>query len=278
MSLQSCSPRLHTVLGRSALVAMLVLASGCSLFDRAYVGTVNMVDPDQSRLKQETRWLNPHPNFRLVNQDQMVVYVRARDSANSGLNIRRDLKDALAELGYRLTSNLDEAQYILNIDIRYFGENARADGGRATLAAGIGGAVIGGVVGHQSQRLSGGATVGGLVAGLLFDTLAQRNKVREYDAVADVRVGERVKGGVRTTRRSDDGSSVRHSGSSGRGGYDSGSSAGGVSETQVVRQDEDFLYSQNRLVVWVKKMNLAPEEADGVLHRQLVQALSNVLP
>jgi len=259
-------------------LAALMLVSGCATMDKAYVGTVKAVDPDQARLKQSSRWLNPHPNFRLVSQDKMVAYVRVRDSAGSGLDISRNIRMALEDFGYRLTRNLDEAQYVMTIDIRYYGENAHADGGAATLAAGVGGAIVGGVVGHQSGRAVEGATVGGIATGLLFNTLANRNKVREFDVVIDTRVGERVPGGVHTSRSSSDSSSVQHSGRSAAGGFDSGSARGNTEETQQAHFEDDFLYSQNRMVASVKKLNLSPEEATPVLQSRLIKALSNILP
>lgn len=258
--------------------ALLFVAGGCATLDRAYVGTVRAVDPDQLRLKEEARWLNPHPNFRLVNQDQMVVFVRIRNSSGSQLDVSREVRMALEDLGYRLTRNVDDAQYIYRLDIRYYGENARADGGRATVAAGVGGAVVGGIIGHQSKSGLEGAGVGAAATGLLFDTLAQRNKVREYDVVVDTRVGERVKGGVETTRRSGDHATVRHSGRSDKGGTDSGWASGGSDDTQAAYVEEDFLYSQNRLVVSARKLNLSPEEAGPALQSRMINALANVLP
>lgn len=254
------------------------LLTGCAAMDKAYVGTVGAVDPDKLKLKQETRWLNPQPNLRLVSQDKMVAYVRVRDSSGSDLDISREVRMAVEDRGYRVTRDIDEAQYILNADIRYFGENTRADGGRATMAAGIGGAVVGGVIGHQSARTAEGAMVGAAVSGLLFDTLAQRNKIREFDAVVDLRIGERVEGGVRTTRSSSDEQTMSHSGAAGMGGADTARSRGGSEETQRAFTEEDFLYHQNRLVTYVSKLNLGPGEAAPVLRDRMVKSLSNVLP
>ena len=260
-------------------IALMLLFSGaCGTLDKAYVGVVGMVDPDQKRLTQETRWLNPQPNFRMVSQHKMVVFVRVRDSSGSDLDISRDVRIALEDLGYRLTRNIDEAQYLLSVDLRYYGENARADGGRATMAAGIGGAIVGGIVGHQSGRGVEGATVGALATGMLFNVAASRNKVREFDIVADVRVGERIEGGVSTTRRSGEDSSISHSGGAFSGGSDRSSSRSSSGETQQVHIEEDFLYSQNRLIVFVRKLNLSPDEAAPVLENRLIKALSNVLP
>ncbi|MDH4228119.1 MAG: complement resistance protein TraT [Nitrospirota bacterium] len=264
--------------GTPALAALLLFATGCSTLDKAYVGTVGMVDPDKTRLKQETRWLNPQPNLRMVGDDQMTVYVRVRDSSGSEIDITGDLRAALEDRGYRVTRSLKDAQYVLNLDLRYFGENAHADGGRATMAAGIGGAIVGGVIGHQSRRAGEGAIVGGLATGMLFDVAAQRNKVREFDVVIDARIGERVEGGVQTTRSSGDVGMVGHSGSSSAGGRDSGFAAGGSSESQSVETTEDFLYHQNRLLIFVSKMNLGPEEAQPVLQERLTKALANTLP
>jgi len=265
---------------RAVTVAALATAllTGCAAMDKAYVGTVGAVDPDKTRLKQESRWLNPQPNLRLVSQDKMVAFVRVRDSSGSELDISREVRMAIEDLGYRVTRNIDEAQYILNADIRYFGENARADGGRATMAAGIGGGIVGGIIGHQSGRTGEGAMVGALATGLLFDTLAQRNKIREFDAVVDVRIGERIEGGVRTTRTSSDEQTMSHSGSAGSGGFDTARSRGGSEESQRAFTEEDFLYHQNRLVTFVSKLNLTPDEADPVLRERMVKALSNVLP
>jgi hypothetical protein len=254
------------------------LLPACSAMDKAYVGTVGAVDPDQLKLKQETRWLNPQPNMRVVSQDKMTVFVRMKDSSGSDLDISRELRMALEDMGYTLTRNVDEAQYILNADIRYYGENARADGGRATMAAGIGGGIVGGIIGHQSRRTGEGALVGAAATGLLFDTLAQRNKIREFDAVVDLNLGERVKGGVRTTRTTSDEQAVGHVGSASKGGFDVGASASSSEDTQRAFVEEDFLYHKNRLVTYVSKLNLSPEEADPVLKERLVKALSNVLP
>jgi hypothetical protein len=274
---------MNAVCSRSAALAATaalatVLLAGCAAMDKAYVGTVGAVNPDQLKLKQETRWLNPQPNLRLVSQDKMTVFVRIRNSSGSDLDISREVRMALEDLGYRLTRNIDDAQYILNADIRYFGENARADGGRATMAAGVGGGIVGGIIGHQSGRTGEGAVVGALATGLLFDTLANRNKIREFDAVVDVRVGERVEGGVRTTRSSSEDTSMGHSGGSGMGGMDTSSSRASSGEEQRAYSEEDFLYHQNRLVTYVSKLNLTPEEADPALRERLVKALSNVLP
>ncbi|MBI5135740.1 MAG: hypothetical protein HZA24_00225 [Nitrospirae bacterium] len=270
--------RIRATFSALAALAAVLLATGCATMDKAYVGTVKAVDPDQLRLKQESRWLNPHPNFRLVGEDKMKVYVRVRDSSGSDLDISREVRMALEDQGYTLTRNLDDAQYVLSADIRYYGENSHVDGGRATMTAGVGGAVIGGIIGKQSNRTTGGAMVGGLVTGLLFDTLAQRNKVREFDVVVDTRIGERVPGGVHTIRRSEDDSSLSHSGRAAAGGGDSGWAAGELEESQRASFEEDFLYSQNRLVVFVQKLNLQPEEAAPVLQERMIRALSNVLP
>jgi Enterobacterial TraT complement resistance protein len=269
--------RLRTPITLLAAAAV-AFGAGCATMDKAYVGTTKMVDPDKAKLKQETRWLNPQPNLRIVGQDKMVAFVRVRDSSGSGLDVNREVQAAVEDLGYRVTRNIDEAQYILNCDIRYYGENSRADGGRATMAAGIGGGIIGGVIGHQSGNALGGAVVGAAATGLLFDTLAQRNKIREFDAVVDVRIGERIEGGVRTTRRAGDEQTVSHSGAAGAGGFDTGSSRGGSEEEQRDVVDEAFLYHQNRLVTYVTKLDLTPDEADPVLKERLVKALSNVLP
>jgi Enterobacterial TraT complement resistance protein len=258
--------------------AVLAFAAGCAAMDKAYVGTVKAVDPDQAKLKQETRWLNPQPNLRVVSPDKMVAFVRVRDSSGSGLDINQEVQQAIEALGYKVTRNIDEAQYILNCDVRYYGENAKVDGGRATMAAGIGGGIVGGVIGHQSGRTGEGAVIGAAATGLLFNTLAQRNKIREFDAVVDVRIGERIEGGVRTTRRAGDEQTMSHSGAATMGGLDTGSSRGGSEEEQRAVTEEDFLYHQNRLVTYVSKLNLAPDEADPALREHLVKALSNVLP
>jgi hypothetical protein len=71
---------------------------------------------------------------------------------------------------------------------------------------------------------------------------------------------------------------VRHSGSFESGGFESGRSRGGSGETQVYQTTEDFLYHQNRLVVFTSRMNLSPDEAQPVLHKRLIRALANTLP
>ncbi len=255
------------------------LAAGCATTDKMYRGLVKVTNPDAMTLQGGVRWLNPMPNLRPAPPEKRVVYLRWRNTSGSPLpNLQARIQSGLETAGYRVTDNPDAAHYIVEMDARYFGENRRKDGGNAILAGTALGAIPGAVLGHnlgRGGRGRAGAMIGATVGAAIGNILANRNKMVEYDLVVDVRIGERIPGGVKTTLKSKTDNRVSHADSS---GHESSRSRAGSGETQAAQITDSFLYHKNRVVCHVQRMALTPEEALPYLEQRLIPALSSVLP
>ena len=267
-------------MGRALIhcLAMGVLLTGCATMDRAYQKTVGVVDPDKMTLQGGSKWMSPMPRLGMPGSGEMVVYLRFKNSSGSPLgDLYEEIRTGVEQAGYTVTRNRDEAHYVLTADVRFFGENRNKDAGGALLTGGALGGVTGAVIGHNvgNGNTGLGAAGGAVIGAAAANILANRNKMVEYDIAVDIRIGERMEGGVSTVRTAGDDTSVTHADIQGAEG---GRSSGGSTEEQRVETTEDFLYHQNRLVAHVTRMGLTPPEALPYLRQKVVAGLSAVLP
>ena len=250
--------------------------TGCTTLDSVYQGTVGMTDPDSVKLRGDVEWLNPQPDVRF--SDDMTVYLRVRNSSGSDFPIsqlRSQVADEIESAGYELVRRPGQAHYVLRVNVRGYGENAAAESSSGT------GAAIGGLIGYgvsSNDDYKAAAGVGGAVLGeVVTNVLRNRNKQVRIDLVTDLTVGERVKGGVKTTRTTG-GSQKLLGQQADRSGNNSGNSRNQSGERQVVEITEDFLNHENRLVASAERMKLTPEEALDFLLNKMVGAISGILP
>ncbi len=264
-----------------AICAALIFLQGCESVDRGYEGLVGATDPDKVKLQAGLKWMSPQPRIRPVSSDKMVVYCRVRNSSGSDIDISNAVANEIECLGYRLTRNIDEAQFVVNADVRYFGEGAKKELG-PVVVGGVAGGVTGGVIGHNvgDGHTTEGAVIGAAAGALLGDIVANRNKIRDINLVVDVVIGERIEGQkVTTTRGSHDDVVVTHTDAFNKGGgTEGGDSSAGSSESQQVTIEEDFLYHANRATASAQRMNLTLAEAAPVLTNKLSKAIANALP
>jgi len=264
--------------GLAGLTVAVIVGTGCATTDSMYRGTVRIINPDKMTLQGTVKWMNPMPNLRPVSPDKRVVYLRVRNVSGSPLpDLTPQIRAGFEQAGYRVTTNPDEAWYTVTIDLRYFGENRKLDAGGSMLAGAAFGALPGAIIGHNvgSGHTAEGAIIGAAVGAAVGKIMANRNKMVEYDLVIDVRIGERVQGGVKTVRKSSSDAAVTHTDVRGAEG---GRARAGSGEEQKVEVKEDFLFHENRLVAYAKRMALTPDEALPFLQQRLVAALSSVLP
>jgi hypothetical protein len=263
------------VMRKKVILSLLAvcLLGGCAGIDRTHESMVMATNPDRVRLQTEIRWINPQPNIRPVSADRMYVYCRIRNSAGADVDLRRQILDEIEAQGYRITRDIDEAQFTINADLRYFGETATKAHDAAVGSAIIGGAA-GAVVGHQSGSTGEGAIIGAVAGALLGDIIDKRNKDRKISLIVDVTIGERIAGDVRTRRGSKSDQSV----ATYTGGQESGRSSAGSHESQSVELTEEFLYHTNRVIAKAERMNLTLPEAEPVLSRRLSRAIASSLP
>lgn len=260
--------------------ASMALLTGCQTADRAYEGTARVVNPDSTRLQGGVKWMTPpsQMGLRQTPPSSMTVYLRVKNSSGTPVEGLYDHVAAqLRQAGYEVTRSIGEAHYTLLADTRYYGENRERDAGAAMLTGAALGGVTGAVVGHNvgDGNRDIGAAAGAAVGAAVGNILANRNKMVEIDLVVDVRVGERVPGGVTTKTTTDTDSGVAHRD---RSGAEVGRSSGGSTESQSVTRQDDFLYHDNRIVAHARRMNLTPEAALPHLKSRIAMAVGSVLP
>lgn len=269
-----------------ALTGVGLMLSGCKAMDSMYQGSYKMMDPDKMKLSVGIKWANPMANMREASPEKRVVYLRWNNSAGVEFpDLSRDVRAGFEQAGYRVTNNPEEAQYTVRIDLRHFGDASQKVGTMSTVGGAVVGGVAGGVIGHNVGSGSGtntaiGAAAGAVVVGGLMNSLANRNKMVEYDLVLDVRLGERIRGGVKTSRRADDGNETGHSAGFNAAGGSSeyGSSNTQYNETQEVQTQDDFLYHKNTLTVYAVRMALTPDVAIPAMATRVSPALQAILP
>jgi outer membrane lipoprotein SlyB len=263
----------------------LVLFSGCQTADRAYEGATGTVAPDKMDLQTRLRWKVPpsQMGLRPVATDKMSVYLRYKNSGGVRVEgLHEQIREQLRHANYEITNDIDDAHFYMLVDVRYFGQNRRGDRGGSALSGAVVGGATGAVIGNNTGdgNAATGAAVGAAAGGILGGIMGNRNKMVEIDLLVDVSIGERVgEDAVRTERSTESETKLSHYDAEQIGGAgEAGRSESTSSERQSVKRSEDFLYHDNRVVVFAKRMNLTPQEALTALKPRLSAALSSVLP
>jgi hypothetical protein len=167
----------------------------------AAIGTaIDKKNLDVQTKMTNTIFLDPvAPNLR-------TVFVQVRNTSDKPeFRIESEIKAKIAEKGYRIIDNPDQAHYLLQANILQVGEVSKSAaegsfaGGYGDLAAG---AVAGGLIGGGGNRSTSGVVIGGLVgAGAVF---VANHLVKDvyYSAITDLQISERTKHGIKVTNKS----------------------------------------------------------------------------
>lgn len=236
-------------------VVALMVALLASLLASCTPGTKEAIESRElstSVKMSETIFLNP------VAPADQVVWLRLRntsDQQNIDVNtIRKNIETKLSNRGYRVTNDPTAAQYRLDANLRY------ADRVKSSLTAdmatlgGFGGA-IGGSDGNIKTMF-----VGGVLGAALGAAIGSQIEVRKYAMVMDVRVSEKVKGGVQTDIQANSSSAGKD----------------GVKTSQYINRKENYLHHQTRIAVTAKQTNLDFKDAEPILVENLGSSLANI--
>ena len=159
----------------------------------------SIMDPEAAELKTNLKQLNPRANIRPAIKKDMLVYVRYRNSSGSVLDVKDAVFNEIKDSGYRIVDDMDQAQYVMIADLRYVGKKSHDTYGHTVFGALLG-AVAGAVIGHQvgggtTEKVIGGG-LGAVLGGLAGKAIDNRNRIVTVDMVVDIRIGERIQGGV----------------------------------------------------------------------------------
>lgn len=192
-----------------------------------------------------------------------TVWADIRNTSDKDLNIE-NLKSCIAAKGYRLVSDPNQANYLLQVNILQFGKSSPSAARQAMhggfggpLAGGATGALIGGAADGGTGAVYG-ALAGGLLGGLIETVANASVKDTTFAGVTDVQIS------VLSTERI-----VRSESSSVRQGTSS-----------VVRQSakstSDRLQYHARIVSTANKANLDFAEAQPQIEQSLARVICGV--
>lgn len=127
-----------------------------------------------------------------------TAYVRVTNTSDmQEIQFEPMLRVKLEQKGIKMVSDINDAGYIIQANVLYmdYAKDASmtADG---MAAGGIGGALVGSGVGSGWKGNTAGAIVGGIVGSVVGGLIAKAVHVDRYIGVVDVRIQERVEGGV----------------------------------------------------------------------------------
>lgn len=246
----------------------------------AGTGCYNIFDPGSTELKTHMKWENDLPDIDPIEGERRIVYLSYKDASGGDLpNLRSDISKSLGQCGYIVTKNPKEAWYMLEIRVRYFGEQRDEKGNSAIVggvAGGVGGAVAGSAVtGHGTLTGIGGAAAGAL-AGSVID---KHNPIRTYDFVLEVSVGELIPEGF---SESVVGKGKTTSTASYDKNVEGGSKATSTTSYEQIATDlvrkKNFYKHTNKLTISASKRNLTSDEAYDAVVNRLVKAFGGVMP
>lgn len=176
-----------------AIVAGVSGLSGCA----AVHTSIAKKDLDVQTKMSDTIFLDP------VSPDKKVIFISIRNTSDkSNFDINTPIQSAISGKGYRITSNPDEAHYILQANVLSVAKSSPT-AAESALHSGYGGALAGAVLGAGIGGAAGGwsgAGFGGLAGGLagaaaetIGDALV---KDVTYVVITDIEISEKIKDGV----------------------------------------------------------------------------------
>lgn len=200
-----------------------------------------------------------------VKENERTVFVQYRNTSDKpDLDMASELEAAVANKGYRITRDPDEAHYLLQANVLHVGkvdptaaQSALNGGYGGSLGAGMGVAAAAYATGHTNDR----GVVGAAILGAIGNTVANAMvKDVYFSIITDVQIKERPRKGTKVNVES------RHTLQQGTSG----------SSQSTFTEESDWKTYQTRIVSTANKVNLEFAEAAQPLRAGLVRALSGV--
>ncbi len=260
----------------ASLACAAILSTGCASF-------YDLVDPGSQELKVEMSWEDELPDIDPVDGERRIVYLDYKDASGSDLpNLKEDIRESLEECGYKVTRNIKESWFLVNVKVRYFGEKRdenSAGTAYGAIAGGVAGAGSGYAIGGNSRgTVLGGA--GGAGLGAVVGNLADKhNPLRTYNLVLEVSCGERIpEGFTESTLGSTGYTGTSSAYNTVEGKPKSTYSANTTQKATDLRRHREFDKQKNVLTISVIKRNLTSEEAYAAAAARLTKALGGIMP
>ena len=194
-----------------------------------------------------------------VGASKKSVFIQVRNTSDKQeINVASSLSNKLQGKGYKLTSDPDEAYYLLQVNVLQAGKNDPSAAKQA-LASGFGGAITGVTAGYAGGLSGEGMAAAGLLGGAI--ELAANSLVKDvtYTLITDIQLSEKAKGTVSSTSQQN----LKQ----GNSGY-----------TQVKYSEEGNRKKyRTRIVSTANQMNLSFNDALPELEKGLAGSISGLL-
>ncbi|RBQ30731.1 conjugal transfer protein TraT [Arcobacter sp. FW59] len=244
-------------LGISVLTAVFIF-SGCATTELQTA----------SKMTQSV-FINP------VKKELKTVFISTRNTSGQEINLESTLIQSLQSKGYKIVDDPDAATYILMTNVLYCDKKQENNTGAGALGAGAVGAGVAGYnnggAGSMIAAGLGAALIGGLIGKATEDTI--------YQMQVDIVIREKSKGPVYASTSNVAGqSSVNDSKKAGfinsfGGSVKDANSTGKLNSNMANAQTQSFEadYIEHKTLVFAEatKMNLTLQEATPILEKQI---------
>jgi hypothetical protein len=189
------------------------------------------------------------------------VYLQIKNNSGTTLTTAKaNLAQKLNSKNLIHTNNLDEAQYLLQVNILQLGLS-QPKFAQKSLKTGYGSAIEGAWIGKSIAKASKKDTesIAGLIGASVATTANALVEDNMYTAVIDVQISERLKSSTKE--------SIKSSLPQGKN----------TKRNITVKQDTDWMRYQTRIVTSVNRINLSLKTALPVLEEQFINSISEII-
>jgi hypothetical protein len=247
--------RITAVLG---LLLAVVFSTGCATTHDA----VKYRNLDVQTKQSDTIFLEP------AAPSNKILYMDVRNTSDKVLNVEHRIRVILQSVGYQITENPYEANYMLQANILQVGKSEKGDNPWGALESGYGGALFGGALAGMNSgsyrslgRNSAAGAAVGMLAGTLFDAMV--NTI-DYTMITDLRIRERPKKHESVSQEQ----------------FNTAKSGSRSSIQQHVTGQapaaEQWKIYETRIISLARKTNLKFDDAVGELENGLVRVISGI--
>lgn len=217
-----------------------------------------------------------------VKQELKTIFISSKNTSGQDIDIESRLKKELIAKGYTIVDNPEIATYILMTNVLFVDRKQENNASQAALGAGM----IGAGVGGYNSSSAGTMVAAGVGAAVLGGLLGKASEDTIYQMQVDVLVKEKNQNPIYTTSSNLSGQAIvrdgqkagfmnSHSGSI-KDVNSSGKLSSNMSNEKIQSYEEQ--YKEQKTIVYAEatKNNLTLEEASPVLEEKIAKQISGL--
>jgi len=248
----------------TSIVSATLLLTGCATTELQTSATMT-----------QSVFINP------VAKEKRTIFVSTKNTSGTNINLENTIVNTLYTKGYTVVDDPETATYVLMTNVLFCNKKSENNVATGAMMGGMAGAIGNSGAGNfKSVAVAGigGAVVGGLIGKATEDTI--------YQMQVDIMIKEKSKGKVMATTGNVSGqASIRDSQ---RAGFIN-SLAGGVANVDTTGQmnsnmvqsgsqtyESDFIEHKTMMFAEATKMGLTLEEATPILEQKIAQQVAGL--